>query len=154
MMATTAKFSSNFDSNRLVPPFPVTPPALISGAGRPVNISSYISNNAESMPGSPTTLATNSMQLRRPSSFYNNEQQPVYGYAIVQRPYLVPISSSTVYMSCYTTINNNEAHYYVNGDFLAEKLRLEEEELEEVDLFFPAFFKGHEDCTAAFSFCD
>ena len=75
-------------------------------------------------------------QLRRPSSFlqpeygsvmFKSQEQPLYGYAIVQRPYLVPIGSSSVsYMSCYTTINA-EPHYYVNGDFLAEKLRLEEE---------------------------
>ena len=66
-------------------------------------------------------------------------QEPVYGYAIVQKPCLVPIGSTSVYMSCYsTTINgspindNNEPHYYVNGDFLAEKLRLEEIEAIEV----------------------
>lgn len=106
--------SPHFDTNRLVPPFPsssVTPPAVTNGC---------IKN-----------IESGSMQLRRPSSFYNpNADQPIYGYAIVQRPYLVPISSSTVYMSCYTTINSNEAHYYVNGNFLAEKLRLEEEEEE------------------------
>ena len=36
---------------------------------------------------------------------------------------------NSVYMSCYTTINE-AAHHYVNGDFLAEKLRIEETELE------------------------
>ena len=58
------------------------------------------------------------------------KQEPIYGYAIIQRPYFVPISSTSVYMSCYTTINEG-AHHYVNGDFLAEKLRIEETEMEE-----------------------
>ena len=57
------------------------------------------------------------------------KQEPIYGYAIIQRPYFVPISSTSVYMSCYTTINE-AAHHYVNGDFLAEKLRIEETEQE------------------------
>ena len=57
------------------------------------------------------------------------KQEPIYGYAIIQRPYFVPISSTSVYMSCYTTINE-AAHHYVNGDFLAEKLRIEETEHE------------------------
>ena len=33
-------------------------------------------------------------------------------------------------MSCYGTINGDATHHYVNGDFLAEKLRIEETELE------------------------
>ena len=59
------------------------------------------------------------------------KQEPIYGYAIIQRPYFVPLSykCNSVYMSCYTTINE-AAHHYVNGDFLAEKLRIEETELE------------------------
>ena len=88
----------------LVPPFPK-------------KIQNYAQNDATSI-------------LRRPSAFVNNVDPSVYGYAIIQRPYLVPISSTSVYMSCYTTINNNEAHYYVNGDFLAEKLKYEEDEEE------------------------
>ncbi len=82
--------------------------------------------------------------LQRPSAFLHNSsligassegrQEPIYGYAIIQKPCLVPINSTSVYMSCYTTINNgsvsNEnAHYYVNGDFLAEKLRMEDFEV-------------------------
>ena len=65
------------------------------------------------------------------------KKEHIYGYAIVQRPYYVPISSTSVhygtnsvYMSCYGTINGDATHHYVNGDFLAEKLRIEETELE------------------------
>ena len=57
------------------------------------------------------------------------KKEHIYGYAIVQRPYYVPISSTSVhygtnsvYMSCYGTINGDATHHYVNGDFLAEKL--------------------------------
>ena len=113
--------SNNLDQglSKFVPPFPTT---------------NYFQNqNVDSSPF---------QTLRRPSQFrpfsVNNQiqestygsfmykQEPIYGYAIVQKPYLVPIGSTSVYMSCYTTIGN-EPHYYVNGDFLAEKLRLEEE---------------------------
>ena len=75
--------------------------------------------------------------LRRPKSFLPNEQnygglmlkqEPFYGYAVIQRPYLVPLSNASVYMSCYGTVTN-EPHYYVNGNFLAEKLRYEEDEV-------------------------
>ena len=76
--------------------------------------------------------------LNRPSDFLPIlKKEHIYGYAIVQRPYYVPISSTSVhygtnsvYMSCYGTINGDAAHHYVNGDFLAEKLRIEETELE------------------------
>ena len=78
------------------------------------------------------------------------KQEPIYGYAIIQRPYFVPISSTSVYMSCYTTINE-AAHHYVNGDFLAEKLRIEETEQEvffgfKISFVCPLFFlvKFHE----------
>ena len=76
--------------------------------------------------------------LSRPSDFLPIlKKEHIYGYAIVQRPYYVPISSTSVhygtnsvYMSCYGTINGDATHHYVNGDFLAEKLRIEETELE------------------------
>ena len=77
----------------------------------------------------PTTL------LRRPKSFLQSNVQPIYGYAVIQRPYLVPLSNASVYMSCYGTINN-EPHYYVNGNFLAEKLRYEEEDVSSFNFFF------------------
>ena len=73
--------------------------------------------------------------LRRPKSFLQSNVQPIYGYAVIQRPYLVPLSNASVYMSCYGTINN-EPHYYVNGNFLAEKLRYEEEDVSSFNLFF------------------
>ena len=70
------------------------------------------------------------------------KQDPsIYGYALIQKPYLVPVGTvgtASVYMSCYTTnygtITANgsptsdfqlptsviDPHYYVNGNFLAE----------------------------------
>ena len=74
--------------------------------------------------------------VRRPKSFLPEQnygglmfkQEPFYGYAVIQRPYLVPLSNASVYMSCYGTVTN-EPHYYVNGNFLAEKLRYEEDEV-------------------------
>lgn len=90
-----------------------------------------LSKNGKPLNGyNPSTL------LRRPRSFLQPGQQspqlnvqPIYGYAVIQRPYLVPLSNAaSVYMSCYGTINN-EPHYYVNGNFLAEKLRYEEEDV-------------------------
>ena len=71
------------------------------------------------------------------------KQDPsIYGYALVN-PYLVPVGgtmgTASVYMSCYTTNYGTittsgtpqpplDAHYYVNGNFLAEaaeRMRIE-----------------------------
>ena len=88
----------------LVPPFPE----------RPVNIASYIQPSLASMDSwSPA--------LRRPSSFiaadtsstygsciYTNQNPSLYGYALIQKPYLVPVGTvgtASVYMSCYTATN-------------------------------------------------
>ena len=156
-------FGQNFGQNtsdRIVPSFPAD---KISPTNRylqnqnfdspfldksPTNISSYIQNQNLNSP-----FGT----LRRPSHFrpfsanFNQiqestygsfmfKQEPIYGYALVQKPCLVPIGSTSVYstqfMSCYSTATiGNDVHYYVNGDFLAEKLRLEEENYEVCLLF-------------------
>ena len=92
----------------LVPPFPE----------RPINIASYIqpSLNASSMD------SWSQSALRRPSSFiaadntsstygsciYTNHNPSLYGYALIQKPYLVPVGTvgtASVYMSCYTATN-------------------------------------------------
>ena len=84
----------------------------------------------------PLKCYPNNPLLRRPKSFLPEQnygglmfkQEPFYGYAVIQRPYLVPLSNASVYMSCYGSVTN-EPHYYVNGNFLAEKLRYEEDEV-------------------------
>lgn len=124
-MASLNRPVSAFGQDRLVQPFP--------------DISGYISNKK-----ADNFLPTN---LRRPSSFMADrsygtflfkQEQPLYGYALVQRPYsFMPMGSTSVYMSCYTsnygTITNgsptNDPHYYVNGNFLAEAAALEAERL-------------------------
>ena len=99
----------------LVPPFPE----------RPVNIASYIQPsvlNGGASTAIDSSWSTTQSALRRPSSFiatdntsstygsciYTNHNPSLYGYALIQKPYLVPVGTlgtSSVYMSCYTATN-------------------------------------------------
>ena len=148
--------------DRLVPPFP----------DKPINISSYIHPTPPTSAWSPSHLP-----LRRPSSFYTADQSStygsviykqdpsIYGYALVQNPYLVPVGTvgtASVYMSCYTTNYGTittsgtpqpppDAHYYVNGNFLAEaaeRMRIEVNNVKTRRLgsFFPLYRNGVESC--------
>ena len=100
----------------LVPPFPE----------RPVNIASYIQPSLASMDSwSPA--------LRRPSSFiaadtsstygsciYTNHNPSLYGYALIQKPYLVPVGTvgtASVYMSCYTATNYGNIYNFFEITF-------------------------------------
>ena len=107
----------DFTEKSLVPPFPFPE--------KPVNIASYIQPsvlNGGASTAIDSSWSTTQSALRRPSSFiaadntsstygsciYTNHNPSLYGYALIQKPYLVPVGTlgtSSVYMSCYTATN-------------------------------------------------